>query len=98
MIPPGRSFSSVGPGRSAFDAPDLHQRRENRFGHEALELISSMAGAETPVILIAPPHMLGEIRAEQNPKFEQRILAEINKDFAQRSAADILEMLREYQP
>ena len=94
---PGRSFSSVGPGRSAFEAPDLHQRREDRFGHEAAELIASLAGEDLPVILIAPPRMLGQLRYERDPKFEHRIIAEINKDYAQRSPADILDMLRDYQ-
>jgi protein required for attachment to host cells len=95
---PGRAFSSAGHGRSAYDAPDLHQRREDRFSHEALEQISSMAGEETPVILIAPPHVLGEIRADLDPRSALRIIAEINKDYAQSKPAEILELLRNYQP
>jgi protein required for attachment to host cells len=95
---PGRAFSSVGQGRSTYDAPDLHQRREDRFSHEALELVSSMAGVDTPVILIAPPHVLGEIRVDLDPQSGPRIIAEINKDYAQSKPAEILELLHNYQP
>jgi protein required for attachment to host cells len=50
------------------------------------------------VILIAPPHVLGEIRADLDPRSALRIIAEINKDYAQSKPAEILELLRNYQP
>ncbi|AMK22907.1 MULTISPECIES: baeRF12 domain-containing protein [Sphingomonadaceae] len=95
---PGRSFGSAVPKRSAYQNSDLHQRREDRFGHAALQAIASLNREDAPLILIAPPHMLGTLRSELDPKRHAQILAEIAKDFAQRDAPDILALLRSYQP
>jgi protein required for attachment to host cells len=94
---PGRSFASSGPGRSAYPDGDVHQRREDRFGREAVALLQSLAGDDTPMILIAPPHMLGDIRAHHDTGMQRRILAEIDKDLTHDSAAEIARFLRAYR-
>ena len=94
---PGRSFGSAVPKRSAYAGADYHQRREDRFGHEALQAVASLDRQDTPLIVIAPPRMLGMLRGDLNAKMQSHILAEIARDFAQRDAADILELLRSHQ-
>lgn len=95
---PGRSFGSAVPSRSAYENADRHQRREDDFGHAALQVLASLHREDAPLILIAPPHMLGALRSELDPKRHTHILAEIAKDFAQRDVPDILALLRSYHP
>lgn len=94
---PGRSFGSAAPTRSAYADADYHQRKEDRFGKEALQAVASLGRQDRPLIVIAPPHMLGVLRGDLNPTMQGHILAEIAKDFAQRDAADILVLLRSHQ-
>lgn len=51
----------------AYPNGDVHQRRENRFGREAMVLLRSSAADDAQMILIAPPHMLCNIHAHQDP-------------------------------
>jgi protein required for attachment to host cells len=94
---PGRSFGSAVPTRSAYADADYHQRREDRFGQEALQAVASLGRQDRPLILIAPPRMLGVLRSDLDPTMQGHILAEIAKDFAQRHATDILKLLRSHQ-
>lgn len=94
---PGRSFGSAVPKRSAYADADYHQRREDRFGHQALETVASLGRQDRPLILIAPPHMLGVLREDLDSKAQGRVLAEIAKDFAQRNADEILKLLRSHR-
>jgi len=94
---PGRSFSSAAPGRSAYADTDYHQRREDRFGHAALRALISLDRQDAPLILIAPPRMLGMLRDEFDPKMRSHIVAEIAKDLAQHDTGEILEWLRTHQ-
>lgn len=92
-----RSFAGSGPGRSAYPDGGVHQRREDRFGREAVVLLQFLAGDDTPMILIAPPHMLGDIRAHQDAGMRRRVLAEIDKDLTHDSAAEIAQFLHAYR-
>ncbi|WP_404477668.1 host attachment protein [Novosphingobium sp. BL-52-GroH] len=94
---PGRSFGSAVPKRSTYGEADYHQRREDRFGHRALGTVASLGRQDGPLILIAPPHMLGVLREDLDPRVQDRVVAEIAKDFAQRDADDILKLLRSHQ-
>lgn len=94
---PGRSFGSAVSKRSAYADTDYHQRREDRFGHEALATVASLGRQNRPLILIAPPRMLGTLRDELDAEVEGQILAEIAKDYAQRDAGDILKLLQSHQ-
>ena len=93
---PGRSFASSGPRRSAYPDGDVHQRREDHFGRDAMVLLRSLAGDDAHMILIAPPHMLGDIRAHQYPAMQHRILAEVDKDLTRHTVAEIEQFLQAY--
>ncbi|HXW48852.1 MAG TPA: host attachment family protein, partial [Xanthobacteraceae bacterium] len=79
---PGRSHSSVGPGRSSVTQTDWHALEEHRFAREvaaALEKIVRERGAET-LIVVAPPRALADLRKAFHPDVKKRIVAEIDKD------------------
>ncbi|WP_257538433.1 host attachment protein [Sphingobium sp. CFD-1] len=94
---PGRSFGSAAPTRSAYADADYHQRWQDRFGQEALRAVASLGRQDRPLIVIAPPRMLGVLRGDLDPKMQNHILAEIAKDFAQRGDGDILALLQSHQ-
>lgn len=94
---PGRSFGSAVPGRSAYSGTDYHQRKEDRFGREALQTIQDLGRQNLPLILITPPHMLGVLRGDLEHAKQIPVLAEIAKDFAQRDSTDILDLLQSHQ-
>src|SRR5262249_5125814 len=54
---PGRSFSSVGSGRSAMEQTDWHEQEEQRFLLKLLGHLEAAvnAGATKSLILVAPP-------------------------------------------
>ncbi len=90
---PGRSFQSAGNGRSAHESTDYHQQEEDRFAQAAADQLNVILTDSVGGILIAPPHVLGAMRKRLKPDVRARITAEIDKDFAGRSVADISAML-----
>lgn len=90
---PGRSFQSAGNGRSAHDSTDYHQQEEDGFAHAAADQLNVVLTDSVGGILIAPPHVLGVMRQRLNPDVRARMTAEIAKDYAGRSVADISAML-----
>ena len=61
---PGRSYSSVGAGRSSVTQTDWHALEEHRFAREvaaALERVVRERGVET-LIIVAPPRALADLR------------------------------------
>ncbi|AJP72003.1 host attachment family protein [Sphingomonas hengshuiensis] len=79
---PGRSFSSVGPGRSAYEQTDFHQLDEDRFAAEAAEMLKKRALGNDfeSLIVVAPPRTLGELRKHYHVTVSDRLTGEINKD------------------
>lgn len=79
---PGRSFSSVGPGRSAYEETDFHQLEEDRFAAETAELLKKRALRNDfdKLIVVAPPKTLGELRKAYHKEVSARIIGEIDKD------------------
>ncbi len=79
---PGRSHSSVGPGRSAVGQTDWHDQAEAKFLKELIEKIHlAVHGGETSeLVIVAPPRALGMIRAHYTPAIKQALQKEIDKD------------------
>lgn len=90
---PGRSFSSVGSGRSGYSETDFHQADEDRFAIAAAERLAALAGAGMGLIVVAPPHTLGVLRKHYAAPVRAAIVAEIDKDYAGRPAADVAALL-----
>ena len=79
---PGRAFSSVSSGRSAYEETDFHQLEEDRFAAETAELLRKRALQKDfeSLIIIAPPKTLGELRKHYHKEVEKRLTGEIAKD------------------
>jgi protein required for attachment to host cells len=79
---PGRTFSSVGSGRSAYQETDFHALEEGRFAAAAAELLNrrALAGQFEKLFVVAPPRTLGELRKHYHKEVTNRLLAEIPKD------------------
>ena len=90
---PGRSFQSAAGSRSAYESTDYHQQEEDDFAEAAADQLNALLTNGSTAILIAPPHVLGVMRKRLTPEARSRITAEIDKDYAQRSIADITALL-----
>jgi protein required for attachment to host cells len=88
---PGRSFSSVGAGRSAYEETDFHQLEEDRFAAETAGLLKKRALENDfeSLIIVAPPRTLGELRKNYHKEVAQRLTGEIDKDLTRHTLADI---------
>ena len=79
---PGRSFSSVGHGRSSVEQTDLHTQEEERFlkklaGHLDAEV---KAGRAKSIVIVAPPRALGVLRPAYTHDLKKAMGGEIDKD------------------
>ncbi len=79
---PGRSFSSVGHGRSAVEQTDWHTQEEERFlrtlaGHLDAEV---KAGRAKSIVIVAPPRALGVLRPAYTHDLRRVLSTEIDKD------------------
>lgn len=92
---PGRSFESKGPTRHAYDAADHHEQREAHFAKEAVALLRDEMKANIAVVVIAPPRMLGELRAHIDRRISDRVIGEIDKDLSSYRTEEIAAYLYE---
>jgi protein required for attachment to host cells len=88
---PGRSFSSVGHGRSSFDQTDWHDQEERRFlRHLAKHLDAALiAGKAKSIIMVAPPRALSVLRPAYSHALKSAVRAEVDKDFVKLSVDQI---------
>ena len=97
---PGRSFSSVGSGRSAMEpTTDPVADRERRFVADVAAFLDSRlaAGDFQRLVIAAAPTALGDLRGSLTPKLEAAVMAELPRDFTgqrtealERHLADVL--------
>ena len=88
---PGRSFSSVGDGRSAMEQTDWHEQEEQRFLHKLASHLDAevKAGKAKALIMIAPPRALGVLRQAYSHTLRKALRAEIDKDFVRMPVYEI---------
>ena len=93
--PPGRSFQSMGHGRSAVSQTDWHDEAERTFLHDlAARLNSAVASGQTKAVtMIAAPRALGMIRHNYSPALRAAIVQEIHKDLVKTPVYEIERML-----
>jgi protein required for attachment to host cells len=79
---PGRSYSSVGHGRSAVEQTNWHDQAEQAFLNQMAKHLDSAltAGKVKSLILVAPPRALGMIRPAYSQALRQAVRVEIDKD------------------
>lgn len=87
---PGRAFESSGSRRSAYEVTDIHDKAEEAFCRTIAERIGVLLPqAKAGLLLVAAPRALGMIRAALGDETRNALLAEVGKDYAGMSAADI---------
>ena len=93
---PGRAFSSVGSGRSAYEEVDFHQLEEDRFAADTAEMLRKRAlrNEFESLIIVAPPRTLGELRKHYHKEVEKRLAGEVAKDLTGHPVAEIEKILQ----
>ena len=88
---PGRSHSSVGPGRSAVTQTDWHEQAEQSFlTHLVKHLDAAIAaGKIKSLVVVAPPHALGVLRPAYSHAVKAAVRAEVDKDLVKHPVRDI---------
>jgi protein required for attachment to host cells len=88
---PGRSFASVGSGRSAMEETDLHDQAEREFlAKLAGRLDAAAAKGDLPaLILVAPPRALGVLRETYSGPLRKVLRGEVEKDYVNLPIAEI---------
>jgi len=78
---PGRTYSSYGPGNSAYDTADWHELGKERFAGDLADLLYKHAHASSysELVLIAAPDILGNLRKALHKEVIDRVVAEIPK-------------------
>ena len=79
---PGRHMGVDGVTRSAYDETDWHEQQEERFAAEVADMLYKMEHAREfhELVMIAPPKMLGDLRARLHPEVANCVVAEVPKD------------------
>ena len=88
---PGRSFSSVGRGRSAVEQTDWHTQEEERFLRKLAEHLDAevKAGRAKSIVIVAPPRALGVLRPAYAHDLKKAMRTEIDKDLVRMPVHEI---------
>jgi protein required for attachment to host cells len=88
---PGRSHSSVGPGRSSVQQTDFHTLQEEEFLRSIMAKLdaAAKAGQMKAIILVAPPRALGVLRQHYTHALKQAIRDEVQKDYVKMPVYEI---------
>ena len=88
---PGRSFSSVGHGRSAVEQTDWHTQEEERFLRKLAEHLDAevKAGRAKSIVIVAPPRALGVLRPAYSHDLKKAMRTEIDKDLVRMPVHEI---------
>lgn len=88
---PGRVHEALGQHRSAVEAPDPHQKAEDKFLAGVIADLEkeAAAGAYEKIVVVAPPVALGVMRTHYGPKLQHCLVKEIASDYVKRPLGDI---------
>ncbi len=88
---PGRSHSSVGQGRSAYEQTDWHDRSEEAFLHQLADKLDTAVGAGKvkSLIIVASPRALGMIRPAYSHALKAAVRTELHKDLVKMPVHEI---------
>jgi protein required for attachment to host cells len=92
---PGRYLGADRVSRSAFEQTDWHQQAEKRFAAEIADTLYRMAHTQRfeELVLVAPPKLLGDLRAALHSEVTERIVAELPKDLTPNPVPEIARLL-----
>ncbi len=98
---PGRSYESVGTARHAVSPrSDPERLEEKRFTLGIIERLDTHAGEDRfdRLIVVAPPVMLGDLRAALTPRLQQRLINTLDKDLTKTPEAKLGKLLEDVLP
>jgi protein required for attachment to host cells len=80
---PGRLSGNSGHAKSALESTDLHQVAEDKFLKAVVEHLAQdvQDGQCKEIVLIAPPHALGEMRKHLPANVAKLVVSEMSKDY-----------------
>jgi protein required for attachment to host cells len=92
---PGRRQGPPGSIGGAIEPTDWHQRAEEHFAAELADMLYQLghAGKFQELVVVAPPKMLGDLRAKFHPEVAGAVVAELPRDLTQYSVPEIGQML-----
>ncbi len=92
---PGRKYGTDGVSRSAVGETDWHDLAEERFAVEIAATLYEMGHAQQfdELVVVAPPKMLGDLRAAFHPEVAQCIVAEVPKDLTTHPIPELAKVL-----
>ena len=92
---PGRKPGVDGQSHSAIEQTDFHQQAESHFAASIAATLYDMGHAQKfkDLIVVAPPRMLGDLRAALHPEVRTRVVAEIAKDLVSEPLPEIAKHL-----
>jgi protein required for attachment to host cells len=78
----GQFKGPTGGRPSALDQTDWHSQAEERFAAEIADALYEMGHAHQfhELVMVAPPKMLGDLRAKLHPEVADTLIAEVPKD------------------
>ena len=95
---PGRTFSSIGSRRSAYDETDWHDQAEERFAIEGAARLERVAASEKgDIVVLAAPRTLGVLRKHWGRETKTRLVAEIAKDMVHHEWDDIARAIEDHR-
>jgi protein required for attachment to host cells len=88
---PGRSYSSVGHGRSSYEQTDWHNQAEEAFLTGLVHHLDAAvtAGKTKSMIIVAPPRALGVLRPAYSRALKSAVRAELDKDLVKMPVHEI---------
>lgn len=89
---PGRAFDPGSGSPHAMEPRvDPHQREERRFATQVARVLEAAAErrAYEKLVLVAPPRMLGDLRAEIGDGVRKRVVGEAHKELMKLPAAEL---------
>ena len=89
---PGRVHDRFGPGRHAMEPKaDWHRQDKTAFARSLAERLDSIArdGKADRFVLVAPPTMMGDLRAALSPHLRDMVTGEITKDLTHANPSEI---------
>jgi protein required for attachment to host cells len=89
----GRASGMLG---SSMEEVDFHQQEEDRFAADTAAMLKDRALRHEfdALVVVAPPHTLGELRKHYHPEVEKRLIAELPKDLVNTPVAEIEKILQ----
>ncbi len=77
----GRSYSSVGPGRSAIEPKtDPHRELKTKFAHQLADMLAREVATYDRLVVVAAPATLGDLRQCLSQPVKAKVIGEVAED------------------